>query len=214
MDCRNIEKLVDAASSYVGSGFASQAGDIRYTTSKQTGRYDEGIRVVPRNITVDAGMFFSFKHPVPYLPPQWSAHIHPEGQMYFYKDAAIRVVTEANINDPKVLAKVEYWVQVVEKLLPQKGLALTENVELLIQIDGNDCFHYFIDHQSQTIFWMEPLETDEMGIEPVASPAHLRLALQEFYWTHVEFFPAHVKDLAPNVLEELIGVFSHALAGN
>ncbi|KAG6826706.1 hypothetical protein H0H87_006609 [Tephrocybe sp. NHM501043] len=194
MDWCGIEKLEDATSSYAGSGFASRAGDIRYATSKQTERYDEGIS--------------------PYLPPQWSAHIHPEGQMYFYKDAAIRIVTEANINDPKVLEKVEYWVQVVEKLLPQKGLTPTENVELLIKIDGNDCSHYFIDHQSQTIFWMEPLETDEMGIEPVASPAHLRLALQEFYWIHVEFFPVHVKDLAPNVLEELISVFSHALAGN
>ena len=108
-----------------------------------------------------------------YLPPQWSAHIHPEGQLYFFKDAAIRAVTEAYVYDRNVMEMVEYCIKAIENSLAQKQLVLSDNVELFIQIEGDDCYYYFINHHSYTEFWLDPLETSEIGIDPVASPTHL-----------------------------------------
>ncbi|KAG6889130.1 hypothetical protein C0995_003490 [Termitomyces sp. Mi166 len=178
---------------YAKSGFAPIAGSIRHTTSKHSGRYAQGAK--PN-----------------YLPPQWSAHIHPEGQPYFFKNATIRVVTEAYVYDPNVMEKIEHWIKVVEDSLPQKQIVLSDDVELFLEIEENDCLYYFIDHHSHTQFWLDTLETNEMGIEPVTSLTHLRVALQELYWIHVEYFPTHLESLAPHILEELISVFSHALA--
>ncbi|KAG6888385.1 hypothetical protein C0992_008640 [Termitomyces sp. T32_za158] len=108
-----------------------------------------------------------------YLPQKWSAHIHPEGQPYFYKNATIRVVTEAYVCDGSIMEKVEHWIQVVENLVQQKQTVLPDDVELFIQIEDNDCFYYFIDHRSRTEFWLDNLDTNEIGLEPVASPTHL-----------------------------------------
>ncbi|KAG6906814.1 hypothetical protein DXG01_011998 [Tephrocybe rancida] len=209
-----MDRLAEIPSSSAGPGFASYAGCIRHTTPRDTGRYDRGAKVESGDIVLDAGRVFASEPAPNYLPLQWLPYIHPEGQLYFSKDAATpRVVTEANLHDPKIFEKVEYWAHVVENLLSESlDIVLSNDVELFLQIEENDCAYYFVDHQSQTTFWLDTLDTDEIGIPPVASPSHLRIALQELYWTHVEYFPAHLACLAPRALEELIGVFTHGQA--
>ncbi|KAG6868148.1 hypothetical protein C0993_007092 [Termitomyces sp. T159_Od127] len=202
------------------SGFASIAGSIHPTTSKLTNRYFKSSKYVDYDAGDGLPINLSITYPEPdYLPPQWSAHIHPEGQPYFLKNAAIRVVTEAYVYDGNVLEKVEYWIEVIENLVSQKQ-TLSDGIELFVQIDGNDCLYYLVDHDSRTEFWLDDLETSEMGFEPVASTTHLTadnqvegVALEELYWIHVEYFPTHLERLVPRDLEELIGVFSHAWAG-
>jgi len=157
-------------------------------------------------------MFFPSGEPVPnYLPPRWSTHVHPEGQLYFCKEGPIRIVTEASIHNADILEKVNYWVKEIERLMPDNILRM-DAVELFIQIDGNDCYHYLVDHRSCTQFWVETIDSDALGLLPAASPSHMRLTLQELYWLHVEYFPMHHTELPGTVLEELIGVFTHGFA--
>ncbi|KAG6811848.1 hypothetical protein H0H92_005581 [Tricholoma furcatifolium] len=186
------------------ASFASIAGSLSHTTSKYTGRYDEGMKVEPHNVSISAGIFSLVPN---YLPPEWSAYTHPEGQLYFVKDASgIRVVTEAYIYDAKVTEKVEYWVKVVNETLLERQIVLSDDVELFIRVIDNDCSFYLVDHRSHSIFWLDTLDADEIGIMPVASTSHLMLALQELYWTHVEYFPVHLKTLDVHLLEELISL--------
>ncbi|KAG5726407.1 hypothetical protein E4T56_gene9944 [Termitomyces sp. T112] len=207
-----MEKLAidDVSSPVAKPSFASIANSIRHTTSKHTDRYRKNARASPQNSLIAAGLS-SYETLPNYLPSQWSVHIHPEGQLYFFKDATIPVVTEAYVYDPNLMEKVERCIKAIEYFVLQKQIVLPDNVELFIQIEGNDCSYYLIDHHSHMQFWLDDLETNEMGIDMVTSPSHLGLALQELYWIHVEYFPTHLKSLAPRVLEDLIGVLSHAL---
>lgn len=188
-------------------------GSLRYTTSKQTTRYNESSRVEPGVAVVAAGMFISSRDATPaYLPPQWSAYTHPEGQLYFYRNSVPRIVTEAYIYHPDIMAKVGGWSRTIEELIAQKHIVLSDNIELFLQIDDNDCAYYFVDHATRTEFWLDALNTDDLGISAVASPSHLRMALEELYWVHVEHFPMHFGGLGSDVLDELTSVFSHAFA--
>ena len=109
-----------------------------------------------------------------YLPPQWSAYTHPEGQLYFFRHAALRIVTEAYIYHPDIMAKVGDWSRVIEDLIAQKHIVLSDNVELFLQIEDNDCAYYFVDHATRIEFWLEELNTDDLNIPAVVSPSHLR----------------------------------------
>lgn len=103
-------------------------------------------------------------------------------------------------------------------------------VELFIQLEGSGCAYYFVDHFSRTEFWLDQFDTDEVGLPHVASEEHLsesgtfmdkvarltrfiELALNEHYWSHVEYFPAHFGGLGESTVDELISIFSHATLG-
>ncbi|KAJ7081734.1 hypothetical protein C8R44DRAFT_894962 [Mycena epipterygia] len=59
-------------------------GSLRPTTSYYTGRYDNSKLVEPFSVEISPGLFTTSQDPEPeYLPPLWSAHVHPEGQLYF-----------------------------------------------------------------------------------------------------------------------------------
>ncbi|KAF9467791.1 hypothetical protein BDZ94DRAFT_1247739 [Collybia nuda] len=188
------------------------AGSLRQTTSKDTGRYDGGKTVAPTHMLIEAG-FKSSRDPVPeYLPEQWSAHTHPEGQLYFYRRSSPRIVTEAYIYHSEIMAKVNYWSKSIEDILSQQDATVSDDLELFLQIEGDDCAYYFVDHSTRTEFWLETLNTEDLNMFPVVSPSHLKLALEEHYWSHVEHFPMHRETISEACFDELIGVFSHGAA--
>jgi len=149
-----------------------------------------------------------------YLPPDWSAHTHPEGQQYFYRNSKLRVVTEAHMYRTETMERISYWSKMIEDLLFQMNLVISDEVELFIQLDDDveSCAYYLIDHSSRTEFWIDALPTDVLNLPPVVSNSHLRHALEELYWTHVEHFPMHFGGLRHQVIDELISVFSHGRA--
>ncbi|KZS86531.1 hypothetical protein SISNIDRAFT_385642, partial [Sistotremastrum niveocremeum HHB9708] len=58
-------------------------------------------------------------------------------------------------------------------------------------------------------FWIDQTDTIKLDLPPVSSVSHLKLLLQQHYWTHVEFFPIHIS--IPQVMEEeLIAILTHA----
>ncbi|EMD35463.1 hypothetical protein CERSUDRAFT_116212 [Gelatoporia subvermispora B] len=190
----------------------SSRGSLQATLATATRRYDHGRRVTPTNQGIPAG-FGSFAEPEPpYLPPNWSAHTQSEGQQYYACDTSLSIVTEADLTRPSVQKELEYWIQVVNTRLLENKISLPEGCELFLDLDedSDSCFYYLANHVTRVLFWLEESSTDVLDLMPSVSPSHLRLALEEQYWSHIEFFPSHrINRLSPR-LPELINVFMHA----
>jgi hypothetical protein len=149
-----------------------------------------------------------------YLPEHWSAYTHPEGQQYFYRDSKLRIVTEAYLYRSETMERISLWSKMIEDLLFQRNLVISNEIELFIQLDDDtdSCAYYLIDHSSRTGFWIDALPTDVLGLPPVMSKSHLRHVLEELYWTHVERFPMHIGGLPYKAVDDLIAIFAHGRA--
>jgi hypothetical protein len=110
------------------------------------------------------------------------------------------------------MENISHWAKRVEDSLLEKDIPLSENVELFLEPRGSDCAYYLVDHVTRTEFWMDPLDTEHLNLLPVMSTSHLKLAMEELYWCHVEHFPMHFKGMSSRIVDELICVFSHAQA--
>jgi hypothetical protein len=82
-------------------------------------------------------------------------------------------VTESYLYNPNIAEAICAWVIEVEEQASKKGFVFTNLTELFLQLDGNDCNYYFVDHGVQTLFWLDAYDTSELGILPVVSPSHL-----------------------------------------
>ncbi|KAJ7158968.1 hypothetical protein C8R43DRAFT_994627 [Mycena crocata] len=187
-------------------------GVLRPITSYYTGRYDNSTIVCPTVVKIESGLFTQCQDPEPtYLPPLWSVHVHPEGQPYFFLAGPLRVVTEAYLYLPGDLKRIYRWIQQIHDILSQTNIIISQQTELFLKLEDEDCAYYFVDHATRTQFWLETYETDELGIPPVVSTSQLKIALEELYWVHVEHFPVHSEPLSNETLDEIISIFSHGL---
>ncbi|KAF9485031.1 hypothetical protein BDN70DRAFT_848640 [Pholiota conissans] len=190
-------------------------GSMHAILPQSTGRYDVHKRVQRSNAIVEPAMFASARDASPtYLLPGWSDAVHPEGKVYFHRSGDLRVVTECDMHDPEVAAKVAAWTSHVLQCAVDQEITFTSTMELFLQPDEDDCNYYIVDHATQTVFWLTRDETDDLGLLPVVSPSHLQLQLQAQYWAHVENFCMHIGGLPQKCIDELILIFSHGLADN
>ncbi|KAJ3935810.1 MAG: hypothetical protein NXY57DRAFT_957825 [Lentinula lateritia] len=184
--------------------------NLRPITALATGRYEKCTYATPRSVVLVPG----FQNPIPhYLPPQWSAHTHPEGQLYFHRNSALRVTTDAHIYTPEILDNVLFWVKLIEAILTEKNIPILPTIELFVLIEETGCAYYFIDHGSRSQFWLDSIQSEDLGIPDVVSPSHLSLYLEYLYWTHIEHFPMHLGGLPVKIVEDLLCVLSHGLTG-
>ncbi|KAJ7231978.1 hypothetical protein C8J57DRAFT_1384368 [Mycena rebaudengoi] len=187
-------------------------GSLRPTTSNDTGE-STGF-TDPCSMRISTGSFIRSRLPEPaYLPLHWSAHIHPEGQLYFCRDGPFRVVTEAYIYRPDVLDKAICWIQKIEDRITDKRIAISNQTELFIKLEDEDCAYYLVDHTTNAQFWLEDIETEtnDLGLPPVVSTSHFSIVCEELYWSHVERFPMHIGGLSLETLDSLVCVFMHAI---
>jgi hypothetical protein len=93
-----------------------------------------------------------------------------------------------------------------------------------------DCFYYVVDRQAQTIFWIDDLSTEDVGLPPVVSPSHLSkfvrdiffcdaqestgTALEKEFWQHTDRFPAHFGGLPEESLLKLLDTFAYIRLGS
>jgi len=176
-------------------------------TTSSSARYATTLKVKPAHAVIDAGM--SQDSPM-YLSQHWSSHIHPEGALYFHRHSPVmQVVTSAYLYSSEIDSRIREWVIAIETMIFEKSIAVTKNVDLVLQLDGEDCYYYLANHDSQSLFWLDRYDTDDLGLLPVASPSHLKQALTEQYWSHVETYPMHFGGLTPGVVDDLISVFAH-----
>ncbi|KAJ7664313.1 hypothetical protein B0H17DRAFT_1091939 [Mycena rosella] len=187
-------------------------GNLLPITSNDTGRYDKTGLAELDSMQISPGLFSRSRLPEPtYLPLRWSAHIHPEGQLYFCRDGSPRVVTEAYLYRPETLCKVTGWIKKIEDIVADKSFPLSDQVELFIKIEGEDCAYYFVDHATRAQTWIEETGTYDLGLPPVVSLSQLNILCEELYWTHIEHFPMHFGGLSGETLDSLVCVFTHAI---
>ncbi|KAH9947504.1 hypothetical protein B0H21DRAFT_738308 [Amylocystis lapponica] len=210
MPSTKIDAAVDAVHEACGGSKA-----LKPTTSLLTNRYTTTGRVNPGHSTIAPGLFcYAGEREPEYLPLGWTAHIHPEGKVYFACDATLKIVTEAYMYSRAVQEKIVHWTGVINELLFERHISLPDTAELFVELDDatESCLYYFVDHAAQTEFWLEELSTEFLDLPPAISESHLRLALEELYWNHVEHFPSHRSDQVSLRVDELTTAFVHARA--
>ncbi|KAJ3489249.1 hypothetical protein NLI96_g2246 [Meripilus lineatus] len=120
---------------------------------------------------------------------------HPEGNTYLVKEGDLRVVTDVKLgaNTDLTRESVTRWTDVVRNAAKNSGVALMPSSELYLRPDGGECCHYYlVDHRLQVIFWVQHIPIGDLSLEVrTSSRKHLRTALKEMYWQHVEQFPSH-----------------------
>ncbi|GBE84018.1 hypothetical protein SCP_0510780 [Sparassis crispa] len=189
---------------------------LRPTTSSRTSRYSSSKRVTPGHKAIAPGLQSYAAKPEPaYLPAGWSVHTHPEGQVYFSYESEISVVTEADLYSHEVQEKIAHWVAVVNSVLVERKTHVPRTAELFLELDstGDSCFYYLVDHTARVEFWLQEITTDLqvlLDLPESVSDSHMRLALEELYWTHVEYFPSHHSKPLDLSADQLAGVFIHA----
>lgn len=122
----------------------------------------------------------------------------------------------------------------VEALIQKSRLTLTENMEILLELDDHTdfCGYYIADHQSHMIFWLEEVSTEDLEFREPVSHSHYSkftlfclvrheisfdvtagLALEANYWAHIEHFPLHLVGLSSRCLDDLVSILIHGRAG-
>ncbi|KAL0946501.1 hypothetical protein HGRIS_012718 [Hohenbuehelia grisea] len=188
--------------------FLELEGRLRPLTSISTDRYDKSTKVHLSHTQISAA--YGSNPSPPYLSEQWTAYTHPEGQLYFCRHSQPRVITEAYLYTRQNLEQITLWALWIENICRDLGISIGADVELFLQIDEAGCGYYFIDHATRSEFWLEGLDTEELGMPEVASETHLKLALEQHYWSHVERFPMHFGGLQTKTVDELICILSYA----
>jgi hypothetical protein len=82
-------------------------------------------------------------------------------------------VTEAYLYNPDIMAKINSYIKIIEELLVEKEIVLSDDVELFIQVGDDDFTYYFVDHTTRTQFWLDEFDTDDLGLSSVVSATHL-----------------------------------------
>lgn len=148
-----------------------------------------------------------------YLSLGWSSHIQAEGQLYFYH-SQLRFVTETNIYDAEKLKRLSHWMAAAGKLADAQDFMITNSIEVMLQLDDNDdsCGYYVVDHDNRTVFWLQDVSSEDLDIPASVSMTQLRWNSNEFYWTHVEYFSAHLPGIRMSCARELFSILTHARA--
>lgn len=181
-------------------------------TSLANNRYDKMADVTLSHVEIEPGLFQFTNGPEPmYLPPGWVTYTHPEGQPYFHRTTGLRVVTEAYLYRSETMDRVSAWASRIEDALLIKGIKPSHTVELFLQPceDLESCGYYLVDHATRSEFWIDQVSTEFLGLRRVVSISHLKLALEELYWAHLEYFPMHYDGLSLETVDDLISVFAH-----
>ncbi|TDL18681.1 hypothetical protein BD410DRAFT_491692 [Rickenella mellea] len=98
------------------------------------------------------------------LPPDWSSHIQSKGQLYFY-NRTTRIVTEANVHDVSTLERICRWSLVLYHMVRIEQFNLPPRFEIFLELEEGDCDacnYYLVDHDSQTEFWLQDVNSDEV----------------------------------------------------
>jgi hypothetical protein len=120
----------------------------------------------------------------PCQPNGWTAFIRSDAKPYYYKKgiAGITVITEADVTDSRVSAKLDDWLAVIQDLATEKHVHLPETSDLFLKfdLDSGACYYYLADHDRRTILWLHALETITPMFPVSNSASHLREFLFHF----------------------------------
>ncbi len=108
-----------------------------------------------------------------YLPPLWKECVHPEGNLYYVWDSTFKVVTDAHLPSPEIQAKFQILTGNLTIAIQNAKVTLPESVEVFLELEGDRCLYYMVDHATRSIFWLHSTATDDLSLRPVVSQSHL-----------------------------------------
>jgi len=143
------------------------------------------------------------------LPPEWEQHVHVDGKPYF-RHKSWRVLTEVYLRYATLRAKIEALYQQVEsaRLAKKPDMKMSDSIELYLTLDPKPAY-YYVDNELQSIFWLDDLSLDALGLSNKAPAMSLELFIERNYYRHLENFPAHSK-LPQGAEDYLRGALTHA----
>lgn len=158
-----------------------------------------------------ASLTFGFPRPR-YLPAGWFSYTHPEGQRYFARNSRPRVVTEADIYSHETQECVARWIKEIEWRCTEHQIPIRDDAEIFLEPDAesDSCRYYVVDYPGRVVFWLDGLDTDVLDLPPTVTDSHLRVVLEEHYWTHVEYFSMHRCQEVDLSLDTLKTILLHA----
>ncbi|KAI1797910.1 hypothetical protein LXA43DRAFT_273873 [Ganoderma leucocontextum] len=181
----------------------------------QNGRYARTALVVPESIRIPRGLHSTLLSPEPpYLAVGWVQAFNPEGTPY-YVNESIHLVTDDPICHPDISSRIARWAQKMNILIETDELVLPDDYEIFVTVaaeDADESKHYFVDHATQTVFWLEEIDPErhDLEIAQVCGIAHMRFVLQEQYWIHNEYFPH--RTVPHKLRKELVDIFRQGRA--
>ncbi|KAI0327219.1 hypothetical protein GY45DRAFT_1327922 [Cubamyces sp. BRFM 1775] len=184
---------------------------LRPTTPVLTCRYDSKKQSTPSNMIITPGLFSYAREKEPsYLPLGWSPYVQPEGQVYFAFEGNLKFVTDAYLYTRESQDRVVRFTKTARKAIEALQVTIPATAEIyLLPYDDEDCGYYIVDHATHTVSWLEAVDLDQLGIPDVVSDSHLRYALEELYWQHIEQFPSHRLQHLSLAVDDLIAIFIH-----
>ncbi|KIJ27570.1 hypothetical protein M422DRAFT_784843 [Sphaerobolus stellatus SS14] len=112
----------------------------------------------------------------------WESFVHPEGLLYYSKTSPEipgHIITESDAKDPIILEQLSRVANAIIEQARMKGFYSDKSVNVdlvLLDIKYLECNfgYYFVDHEHHTIFWLEGLDSNDLGVGEVCDDDHLR----------------------------------------
>ena len=140
------------------------------------------------------------------------------------------MVTDAYLASTKNQTKFQVLIDEFALAIRNANITLPGSVEVFMESANERCLYYMIDHATRTIFWLHPITTEDLLLQPVVSDSHLSvydcfyvvsilrpspigIQLEGLYWQHVEYFPAHQAVGYDSKLNELTDAMIQGRAG-
>lgn len=116
-----------------------------------------------------------------YLPYGWSALTHPsDGSIYYFQsNQPLKIITRIDMPNTEVQECMKQSSQSVALALSDRRISFTDQTEVYIQArtqDPSSISYYMVDHQSRTVYWMDHISPNMLGLPPDFSELHLRLS--------------------------------------
>ena len=88
----------------------------------------------------------------------------------------MNVVTGEDLSSVAASSHIYYWSDEIVNMFGEIGVPLSDSYELCLEFDEDElsCGYYIVDHSRRCIFWLEPVSTEDVGVNPAFSVEHLR----------------------------------------
>ena len=117
--------------------------------------------------------------------------------MYFINES-LHLVTDAQMHNPLAQSKMAKVVDCFQEILQKIPVALPSDYEVYLLPEGQDrCGYYFIDHVNQVQFWIENVESSDLGLPPATSLYHLSKSNSNG-WNIVNKHLMHMSRMGPS----------------
>ncbi|KAH7886921.1 hypothetical protein F5I97DRAFT_1829428 [Phlebopus sp. FC_14] len=156
------------------------------------------------------------------LPPGWTAHVHPEGALYYMHGEMACFHSQAYSRFPDLATEdvhgskhLTLYGELRQAIVDGRVNLNLEDVELVLEPRADDhgvlCSYYFAHRRKRCLFWLEDFDARSMlgDCKGVAALSHKRLAVEAQYWKHRDLFPV-LGEVTRELATEVKSMLLHA----